>query len=117
MIGAVPAPGAIIRARRQANGLTQAQLALRAHTTQAAVSRLERGELSPTFETFAGLLAAMGETFAVDVRREAGDFDRGHLRDLRARTPAERLELAVGWNRLAGQVAVAGRGARGERDE
>lgn len=113
----MPAPGAIIRARRQANGLTQAQLALRAHTTQAAVSRLERGELSPTFETFAGLLAVMGETFAVEVRREAGDFDRAHLRDLLARTPAERLELAIGWNRLAGHVALAGSRVRGEGDK
>ena len=94
-----------------------AQLALRAHTTQAAVSRLERGELSPTFETFAALLAAMGETFAVEVRRETGDFDRADLRDLLARSPAERLELAISWNRLAGQVALAGRRARGEIDE
>jgi transcriptional regulator with XRE-family HTH domain len=110
----VLAPGAIIRERRRANGLTQAQLALRAHTSQAAVSRLERGELSPTFETFAGLLAAMGETFSLEVRREEGDFDRAHLRDLLARTAAERLELAMGWNRLAGQIALAGRRARGE---
>jgi transcriptional regulator with XRE-family HTH domain len=113
----MPAPGSIIRTRRRANGLTQAQLALRAHTTQAAVSRLERGELSPTFETFAGLLAAMGETFDIEVRREAGDADRRHLEDLLARTPAERLELAVGWNRLAGQMALAGRRARGDAGE
>jgi transcriptional regulator with XRE-family HTH domain len=111
------APGSIIRTRRRANGLTQAQLALRAHTTQAAVSRLERGELSPTFETFAGLLAAMGETFDIEVRREAGDADHRHLEDLLARTPAERLELAVGWNRLAGQMALAGRRARGDAGE
>jgi transcriptional regulator with XRE-family HTH domain len=106
-------PGTIIRERRRANGLTQAQLALRAHTTQAAVSRLERRELSPTFETFAALLAAMGETFAVEVRRETGDFDRGHLCDLLARTPAERLELAISWNLMAGQIGCRSRVGRG----
>jgi hypothetical protein len=85
-------PGTLIRRTRQA----------------AAVSRLERGELSPTFETFAALLAAMGETFAVEVRRETGNFDRGHLCDLLARTPAERLELAISWNLMAGQIPLAG---------
>jgi transcriptional regulator with XRE-family HTH domain len=112
MLKGVLAPGATIRDRRRGNGLTQAQLALRAGTTQAAVSRLERGELSPTFETFARLLAAMGESFDVQIRREEGDFDREHLRDLLARSPAERLELAMSWNRLAGEVALAGRRAR-----
>jgi hypothetical protein len=28
------------------------------------------------------------------------------------RSPAERLELAIGWNRLAGEMAAAGRRAR-----
>ncbi|MGZ8650005.1 MAG: helix-turn-helix domain-containing protein, partial [Solirubrobacteraceae bacterium] len=56
----MPTPGAILRERRRAHGLTQAQLALRAGSTQAAISRLERDSLSPTFDTFARLIAAMG---------------------------------------------------------
>lgn len=115
MLVAMPTPGAILRERRRAHGLTQAQLALQAGTTQAAISRLERDALSPTFDTFARLLAALGESFDIEVRREAQGPDGAHLADLLARTPAERLELAIGWNRLAGEVAIAGRRARGER--
>ena len=111
----MPTPGAILRERRQVHGLTQAQLALRAGSTQAAISRLERDELSPTFETFARLLAVMGESYDIEVRRDTERRDDEHLADLLARTPAERLELAIGWNRLAGEVALAGRRARGER--
>jgi DNA-binding XRE family transcriptional regulator len=61
--------GQLIRERRLANGLTQAQLALRAGSTQAALSRLERGELSPTVETVERLLAVMGEEADILARR------------------------------------------------
>lgn len=92
--------------------MTQAQLAIRAGTTQAAISRLECDELSPSFETFGRLLAALGETLDLGVRREPSNLDHAHLADLLARSPAERLELAIGWNRLAGEIALAGRRAR-----
>jgi transcriptional regulator with XRE-family HTH domain len=105
-------PGTLLRARRHAHAVTQAQLALRAGTTQEAISRLERDELSPSFATFDRLLAALGETLDLRVRREPADLDHGHLADLLARSPAERLELAIGWNRLAGEIALAGRRAR-----
>ena len=62
-------PGRLIRERRLANGLTQKQLAVRAGSTQAAISRLERGEISPTFETFERLLEVMGEEAELSVRR------------------------------------------------
>jgi transcriptional regulator with XRE-family HTH domain len=105
-------PGRIVRDRRIAHGLTQAQLALRAGTTQTAVSRLERGELSPTVATVQRLLSVLGETAEIEVRPLVGDHDPAHLADLLARTPAERLQLAMGWNRLAGEVAAAGRRSR-----
>jgi transcriptional regulator with XRE-family HTH domain len=110
-------PGQIIRHRRLANGLTQQQLALRASSTQAAISRLERGEISPTFETFERLLAVMGEEAEVTVRRPEAAHDYARLRSLRRRQPAERLELAMSWNRLAGQFAAAGRQAHGTARE
>lgn len=105
-------PGELIRRRRLAHGLTQAQLALRAGSTQAALSRLERGDLSPTFETVERLLFVLGETAQLHVTALDGDHDDAHLADLLSRTPAERLELAIGWNRLAGEVTQAGRVAR-----
>ncbi len=109
------APGTVIRRRRLEHGLTQAQVALRVGTTQTALSRLERGDLSPTVATIQRILFVLGETCDLDVRRLVGDHDRAHLSDLLARTPAERLELAMGWNRLAGEVAAAGRRSRESR--
>ena len=43
-----------------AAGLTQAELARRAGTTQAAVARVEGGRVSPTVRTLQRLLAATG---------------------------------------------------------
>jgi transcriptional regulator with XRE-family HTH domain len=106
--------GALIVDRRRAHGLTQARLALRAGTTQGAISRLERDAISPTFDTVERLLAAMGETLDAGAARPDADFDRDHLADLLARSPANRLELAISWNRLAGEIAIAGRRARDE---
>jgi len=102
----------LVRQRRRAHGLTQAQLALRAGTTQAAVSRLERGHLSPTLGTLQSLLAALGEEPQLTFRSLPGDHDADHLTDLHARTPEQRFALAISWNRLAGEVALAGRRAR-----
>jgi transcriptional regulator with XRE-family HTH domain len=108
----VDTPGQIIRARRDLNGLTQKQLAIRAGSTQAAISRLERGELSPTFETFERLLGVMGEEAEIVVRRREGDHDKARLMSLRARPPEERLTMAISWNRLASEIARAGALAR-----
>jgi transcriptional regulator with XRE-family HTH domain len=112
MLAGVLQVGQTIRERRLANGLTQAQLALRAGSTQAALSRLERGELSPTFETVERLLEVMGERADLVVNRLPADYDRARLAALRAREPAERLTLALSWNRLAGEIARAGDRAR-----
>lgn len=106
-------PGLLIRERRLAHGLTQARLALRAGTTQTALSRLERGEVSPSIATIDRMLFALGETAQLNAAGLQGDHDEAHLADLLARSPAERLELAMSWNRLAGEVGLAGRRARG----
>lgn len=105
-------PGEFLRRRRLAHGLSQTRLALRAGTTQAAVSRIERDEVSPSLRTLAGLLEVMGERLELTARPARHEFDQDHLEDLLARPPQERLALAIGWNRLAGEVARAGREAR-----
>lgn len=105
-------PGEIIREQRLAHGLTQAQLALRAGSTQAAISRLERGQLSPTFETLERLLLVLGEEPHISVHRIEGQHDARRIAAQRRRSPEERLALALSWNRLAGEVAQAGARAR-----
>ncbi len=66
--------GELLRAVRRRHGLTQRQLAIRACTSQAAISRLERGVVSPTVATLAELLRLMNEELSLDARA----IDRGH---------------------------------------
>jgi transcriptional regulator with XRE-family HTH domain len=108
-------PGALIRAHRERLGLSQRSLARRAGTTQAAVSRIESGRTSPTWDTLRHLLLAMGLEPDLGGRRLPGRWDPVHLRDMRRRSPAERLALAVSANRLAGRLGAAG--AKARRDD
>lgn len=105
-------PGTLIRERRQELGLSQRALARRAGTTQAAVSLIERGLTSPTWETVRAMLLALG--CEPDLRAEPlrARTDPVHLGALRERTAAERLALALSANRLAARLQEGGRAAR-----
>lgn len=107
-------PGALIRETRKRHGLSQQSLARRVGTRQSAVSRLERGEVSPTVETLELMLNAMGERLEIGGAPLERDYDPLHRKAQAERTPEERLALAVSWNRMAGRFAAAGREARGE---
>jgi transcriptional regulator with XRE-family HTH domain len=102
----------LIRSVRTRRGLTQVELARRAGTTQTAISRLERGDRSPTVETLRKVLLVMGEDLDLRARRLKGAHDPKHLRAERALTPAKRLERAFEWMRFNAAVAAAGRHAR-----
>jgi transcriptional regulator with XRE-family HTH domain len=77
----------LLQARRR-HGVTQAQLAARARTSQAAVSRIERGLVSPSVGTLATLLDLLGE----ELQLSATPIDYGHDRTLIRRN----LEMSVG---------------------
>jgi len=106
--------GEAIRQTRKRHGLSQSVLALRAGTDQAAVSRIERGEISPAVETIERLLAAMGEQLDVGSKPLEREYDPLHMQAMLERSPEERLRLAISWNRLAGRLTAEGRRARGE---
>lgn len=53
--------GELLRDARHRHGLTQRQLAIRARTSQAAISRIERDVVSPSVSTLAELLWLMNE--------------------------------------------------------
>lgn len=93
-------------------GLTQGQLAVRAGTTQTAISRLERGQRSPTVETLRRLLLVMGEDLELGSRPLRGEHDPAHLHAERGLTPAQRVERAFAWMRLNAALRRAGRRAR-----
>lgn len=103
--------GESIRAAREQRGLSQGRLALRAGTDQAAVSRIERGEISPSVETVERLLAGLGLRLSSDFAPLEREYDPLHLQASLQRSPEERLRLAISWNRLAGRLAEAGRRA------
>lgn len=88
-------PGTLLRDVRLKNGLSQEQLARRARTSQAAISRIESGRVSPTVSTLEQLLAVMGERGILDARAEDWDIDEDLVRQSLARTPAQRLDDAV----------------------
>jgi transcriptional regulator with XRE-family HTH domain len=85
-------PGPLLRDMRRRHGLSQSRLARRARTTQAVVSRIERGEASPTLDTLRRLLAAMGWELDLELRRSPWqDHDPDALREFGTRTPDQRL--------------------------
>ena len=104
----------LVRSTRERLGLSQRTLALRAGTTQAAVSRIERGVVSPTFTTLRELMIAMGEEPVLSSRRLSTDWDPAHMASTLERTPEERLALALSWNRMSARLAAAGRAARSD---
>jgi transcriptional regulator with XRE-family HTH domain len=85
--------GELVRRTRERHGVSQARLARRARTTQAVVSRIERGEASPSIDTVRRLLAAMGWELDFDVRRSRWqDHDAAALEAFGLRDPQQRLD-------------------------
>lgn len=92
----------LIREARHRHGLSQRALALRAATTQAWVSAIEREQAHPTIEMLRRLLLVMGEDLVLESTPLPGDADHDPIAfaDARRRTPDERLEDALAWMRL-----------------
>jgi transcriptional regulator with XRE-family HTH domain len=80
-------PGQLLRDARRRHGVTQEQLAARARTSQAAISRIERDLVSPSVSTLATLLDLLGE----ELELAATPIDYGHDRTLIRRN----LEMSV----------------------
>ena len=83
----------LVEARRAA-GLSQRDLARRAGVAQPAVSRIERGHLSPRLDTLDRLLRACGKGIDLVSRPGAG-LDRTSIRERMRLSPGQRLRLAV----------------------
>jgi transcriptional regulator with XRE-family HTH domain len=97
----------LLREARLRNGLSQRRLALRARTSQDAISRIERGLESPTIERLSRLLMVLGESLELAAAPAADRAD-----DEAPRTERERLHEAASWNLVAAKLEIAGANAR-----
>ena len=102
--------GALLRTTRRRHGLTQRQLAIRARTSQAAISRIERDLVSPAVATLAELLRLMNEELVLEAREVDGGHDVTLNRANLALTVAERIDRVVPYAKLARELEAAGRG-------
>ncbi len=94
-----------VRQLRARHELSQAALAYRAGTTQQAISRIEQGLVSPTVEMLTRLAGACGEELALDARPREVPFEDAQLAEQTALAMGDRLELALSWDQLAGEIA------------
>lgn len=99
----------LLSAVRRAHKLDQQTLARRAGTSQAQISRIERGKTSPSVSTLQRLLRAMGEQLEIsstpsphgnisadDLRRQLGQTSTG-----------ERVAEAIELSRLLTGIAAS----------
>jgi transcriptional regulator with XRE-family HTH domain len=90
---------------RRRHGLSQRALAVRARTSQAWISRVERGEVSPSIESLERLLRVMGEQLVLDVERMGhDDGDAAHRAATAAMDVAGRLERGLGAASFAAEL-------------
>lgn len=104
--------GELLRSTRQKHGLTQRQLAIRARTSQAAISRIERDLVSPSVSTLAELLRLMNEELVLDAREVDWGHDVTLIRRNLSMPLVKRLDRMAPYARLAKELDRAGRAAR-----
>jgi transcriptional regulator with XRE-family HTH domain len=102
-----PSASTLLRAARARHGISQRRLALRAGTSQDAISRIERGVESPTLERLTHLLMVLGERVEIDAVPAVGAEH-----DVAGLTARERLREAASWNLVATKLEIAGAQAR-----
>jgi transcriptional regulator with XRE-family HTH domain len=102
--------GELLREARRRHGLTQGQLAARARTSQAAISRIERGLVSPSVAMLARLLDLMGEELTLNTRPIDYGIDKTLIRENLKRTPEERLDFMVSFSNFIREFQGAARG-------
>lgn len=88
-------PGQLLREARRRHGVSQTRLAIRAGTTQSAISRIERDRVSPSVETLRELLHLLGEDLRLDVSPRDFGIDRSLNRSNLSHEPSERVRRGL----------------------
>lgn len=90
-------PGRLIREARIRHGLSQERLAIRAGTTQSAISRIEQERGSPTVRTLAELLRLLGEDLVMTVEPRDAGIDRTLVAERLRMDEGERLDYGAAF--------------------
>ncbi len=106
--------GNALREAREEQGLSQRRLALRAGTSQDAISRIERGVEAPTLERLTQLMLVLGRQPVLAVEPMESPVPGSELAVGMEMTERERLREAMSWNLVASRLAAAGEQARGD---
>lgn len=88
-------PGQLLRRARQKHGVSQKQLAMRARTTQSAISRIECDRGSPSVETLRELLYLLGEDLSLKTEERDFGIDRTLVAERLRASPSERVEYGL----------------------
>ena len=91
-------PAQLLRETRKRHGVSQKDLARRAGTTQSAISRIERGGVSPTFETLSELLYMLGEDLVLGAEPTDSGIDRSLIRANLALSMQERFDRGLAFS-------------------
>ncbi|HEX2265382.1 MAG TPA: helix-turn-helix domain-containing protein [Solirubrobacterales bacterium] len=84
--------GRLLREARIRHGVSQERLAIRAGTTQSAISRIEKERVSPTVQTLAGLLHLLGEDLVLATRSRDAGIDRTQIDERLRMSEEDRLD-------------------------
>ena len=106
--------GELIREARRRSRLSQRELARRAGTSQAAISRIESGREEPTLERLEQILAGLGWRPVIELEPIAHHREEPRRLYADADTdPAVRLEGGLNWLEFAQELMGAARGSSG----
>jgi transcriptional regulator with XRE-family HTH domain len=84
--------GRLLREARLRHGISQEGLAIRAGTTQSAISRIEKDRISPTVQTLTELLYLLGEDLALATEERDAGIDPTLIDERLRLSEEERLE-------------------------
>jgi transcriptional regulator with XRE-family HTH domain len=88
-------PGQILREARQRHGVSQKRLAMRAGTTQSAISRIENDRVSPSVATLRELLYLLGEDLTLGSDQRDFGIDRTLNAERLKASPSQRVEYGL----------------------
>ncbi len=105
--------GKVVRKVRRSQGVSQSSLALRAGTSQSAVSDIERGRVSPTLHTVERLLLCLGHRLRLEAEPLPMDAPLESVAASLDMAPRERLRRMVATSNTIARGRAAARSGEG----